>query len=365
MTKIIVGIIVTAAFGAIPVTVDVIPARHITISGTGCFERLIDGGVVDMTEQQYAALSQKNARPVIQAWCGTKFDIQERQPKIGDYWDTPEGTKYYFDPDKNESINLDITKGEFTVSKPLYELLTPVAEAAISIGNTANSGVLAAVTSTTFAIDNNKEDVIVSVTIRDTRTADTATATYAGAAMTSDRSDLYTDGDTSIDLRTYIFRKTSASTGSNNVVVTFSGSVDHAGAYALAAAGLSATGQPDVTNSASADATAGTDPSVTFTTTVADTLLIDAVYNKSGTDLVAATGQTIVAQLGVNAGGDTALAGYEILSASGSQTSTYTETVDDDWLITSVAYAAATAVAASTPTVQINGQVNLNGQMSI
>lgn len=208
---------------------------------------------------------------------------------------------------------------------------------AISIGNTANSGATSG-TSATFALNNNKEDVIVAVAIRDAEVAATASVTYGGEAMTADKTLLYEDGDSSSDLRVYIFRKTGALTGSNNVVVTLSNSGDAWGAWAIAVGGLSATGQPEITASASADFDAGSDPSTSMTTTTADCLLIDVVYNKSGTDMTASNGQTIVAQLGVNGGGDRALMGYKIVSSAGSQASTYAETSDDDWCMVSVAY---------------------------
>jgi len=209
---------------------------------------------------------------------------------------------------------------------------------AITIGNAANSGALAGGTSSTVALDNNKEDVFALVIIRDSRTAATATATYAGAAMTEDKTILYTDGDTTSDLRVYIFRKTGAATGSNDGVITLNSEADFWAVVWICAGGLSATGQPEVTASASADFAAGSDPSTSMTTTTADCLLLDVVYNKSGTDMAAGNGQTIIAQIGVNGGGDRALAGYKIVSSSGSQTSTYTETSDDDWAMASAAY---------------------------
>lgn len=209
---------------------------------------------------------------------------------------------------------------------------------AITIGNTVNSGALAGGTSDTQSLNNNKSDVFALVAIRDTRTAATATATYAGAAMTEDKTLLYTDGDTTADLRVYIFRKTSAATGANDGVITLNSAADFWAVWWICADGLSATGQPEITASASADFSTGTDPSTSMTTTTADCLLLDVVYNKTGTDMAVGSSQTIIAQIGTNGGGDRALAGYKIVSASGSQTSTYTETSDDDWDMASAAY---------------------------
>lgn len=217
---------------------------------------------------------------------------------------------------------------------------------AITVGNSVNSGALAGGTSDTQSFNNNKTDVFALVAIRDTRTAATATATYGGAAMTADKTLLYTDGDTTADLRVYIFRKSSAASGANNGVITLNVAADFWTVWWICADGLSATGQPETTASASADAAAASDPSTSMTTTTPDCLLLDVVYNKSGTDMSAGSGQTIIAQVGTNGGGDRALAAYKIVSAAGSQTSTFTETADDDWAMASAAYKIAAAVTA-------------------
>jgi len=128
-------------------------------------------------------------------------------------------------------------------------------------------------------------------------------------------------------------------------VVTLNSAADHWGVWGLCASGLSTTGQPEATASASADAGAASDPSTTTVTTTADCLLLDAVYNKSATAMTTGSSQTIIAQLGVNSDGDKALAGYKVVSSSGSQVSTYTETVDDDWCMVSAAYKIASAAA--------------------
>lgn len=209
-----------------------------------------------------------------------------------------------------------------------------------SVGNTASSGALAGGTSNTLSLNNNKKDVFVAALIRDTRTAATATATYAGAAMTADKTNLYVDGDTTADLRLYIFRKTGAATGANNIVVTLNAAADFWAVIGLCAVSNIITGVPEVTQAGSADAAAATNPSLTFTTVTSRGLLIDAVYNKSATSMTA-NGQTIVAQVGVNGGSDKCLMGYAILGAAGSNTSTWTEPgIDDDWNMISAVYAA-------------------------
>lgn len=210
----------------------------------------------------------------------------------------------------------------------------------ISVGNTATSAALTSATGTssTLSLNNNKTDVIVCVSIRDTETAATATVTYGGDAMTADITRLREDTDSTADLRTYIFRKTGAKTGANDIVVTLSAAADYWAFSGIAVGGLSTTGQPEVTGDADADLTAGTDPSVAITTTTADTIRFDSVYNKSGTSMTAGSSQTIVGQVSVNGGSDRALHGYIIYTSSGSKTSTWTETVDDDWCMVSAAY---------------------------
>ena len=221
---------------------------------------------------------------------------------------------------------------------------------AITVGNSAVSAALTATTGTssTLSLNNNKTDVIVCVSIRDTRTASVVNSvTYGGDAMTQDITRLRTDGDSTEDLRVYIFRKTGAKTGAQDIVVTLDSSAEYWAFCGVAVDGLSATGQPEITGGADADLTSATDPSVTMTTITANTIGFDSVYNKSGTSMTAGSGQTIIGQVGVNGGSDRALFGYIIYTSAGSKTSTWTETADDDWCMVSAAYKIAAATAAS------------------
>lgn len=212
---------------------------------------------------------------------------------------------------------------------------------AISVGNTATSAALtvATGTSSTLSLNNNKTDVIVCVSLRDTRTASAVTSvTYGGDSMDQDITRLRTDGDSTEDLRVYIFRKQNAKTGANNIVVTIDAAAEYWAFSGSAVDGINSTGQPEVTGGADADLTAGTDPSVAITTTTADTIRFDSVYNKSGTSMTAGSSQTIIGQVSVNGGSDRALFGYIIYTSAGSKTSTWTETADDDWCMVSAAY---------------------------
>lgn len=211
---------------------------------------------------------------------------------------------------------------------------------AISVGNTATSAALTAATGTssTLALNNNKTDVIVLVAIRDTRTAATASATYGGDAMTSDITRLRTDGDSTADLRCYIFRKQQAKTGSQNIVVTLNVAADYWAIFGIAVSGLHSYGQPEVTGGADADLTSYTDPSVTMTTVTAEALGVTVAYNKAGTNMTAGSSQTIIGQVSVNGGSDRAIAGYIIYSTAGSKTLTWTQTADDDWCSVAAVY---------------------------
>lgn len=213
---------------------------------------------------------------------------------------------------------------------------------AISVGNTATSAALTAATGTSsnLSLNNNKTDVIVMVPMRDTRTMATATATYGGVSMTSDIARLRNDGDSTADLRAYIFRLQQAPTGTNNVTVSLSAACDYWCILAAAVSGIHTYGQPEVTGGADADLTAGTSPSVTLTTVTPDAIRFDAVYCKAGTSMTAGSSQTIIGQVNVNGGSDRALGGYIVYTSSGSKTSTYTETAPDDWLMVSAVYRA-------------------------
>jgi hypothetical protein len=155
--------------------------------------------------------------------------------------------------------------------------------------------------------------------------------------MTQEITRLRTDGDTTEDLRVYIFRLSNAPTGANNISITLDSTAEYWAVFGIACDRITNIGQPNISGGADADSTAGTDPSVVIVTTSKDAILIDCVYNKSGTSMTAGTSQIIVYQVLVNGGTDRALMGYKIVSTVGSQTSTYTETADDDWCMVSAA----------------------------
>lgn len=221
---------------------------------------------------------------------------------------------------------------------------------AITVGNTSNSGVLASVNSSTHSHANNGEDVFVMVALRDARTAATiSSVTYAGVTMNQDKSQQNLDTDSSSDLRVYIFSLLGASSGANNVVVTFSGTVDHAAVFAISANDLDSS-QPDTANSSYGYF--GSDPSTSVTTISADTIIFDVVYNKTGNALTQNASQTSIGNLSPNGGGDRVGASYKIVASSGGHTMSWTTASggdQDDWVQVVVAYKK--TVTVSTPPV--------------
>lgn len=219
---------------------------------------------------------------------------------------------------------------------------------AISVGNIANGGVIASQTSETFSLNNNKEDVIVLVALRDERTAATVTATYAGAAMTEDKTQSQQDDNSTKDLRTYIFRKQGAATGANNVVLTFSNSVEHGGAFAVAVSDLNDTGQPDSTASAGENEP-GSEVTIdtSITTVASDVIIFDIAYSKDNSDYTVGSGRTQIGQLSPNSGDDRCFASYVIKSAQGTFTIDWADThYGDDYSHSVVAYKQTTATSA-------------------
>jgi hypothetical protein len=156
--------------------------------------------------------------------------------------------------------------------------------------------------------------------------------------MTVDATLLYTDGDSTEDLRVYILRKSNAKTGANNIAITLDSAAEYGCIVGICVDGLSSSGQPNITGGAAHDHSAVLDPSTTITTTIADCLLFDCLYSKTGITMTADDGQTIVAQDLVNGGSDRAIIAYKIVSALGAQTSTYGGSDHDDWCMMSAAY---------------------------
>ena len=210
---------------------------------------------------------------------------------------------------------------------------------AISVGNTASSGDQLAQTSVTLSLDNNKQDVIVCVMTREaTDTVTISSATYAGVTMTQDRDQLYTEVGSALHAR--IFRLQGAATGANDIVITFSAAMTISGVIGVAVGGLAQTGQPDVVGGDDDPFESSTQPSVTVTTVKPATILIGCFYHKRDGAITQGSGQTLIADIDINGGGDNAGASYKIVSASGSNSLSWTaDNGEDDWTSSLAAYA--------------------------
>lgn len=199
---------------------------------------------------------------------------------------------------------------------------------------TSNSGVKSAVStfnwSHTCATGSNRL-LVVTVQSRDaSTTADLPITgvTYNSVAMTKAVTQNYPND---AFLRTEIWYLVAPVTGANTVAVTYTGTIDTATGIAVSFTGANQSSVLGITGGAQADAISGTDPSVTVTTTAVNSYLVDSVYNKSGTNMTVGAGQTSIAQLSPNGGGDRSAASYKLFASIGSSTMTWTETVDDDW----------------------------------
>ena len=146
---------------------------------------------------------------------------------------------------------------------------------AIAFGSAVDGG-NATATSLTFAFNNVAGDIVFVGGVGDSTTDDVTGATYNGVAMTL--VDKLTPGG--INNRwSYLFYLVAPATGSNNVVVSASGS-HFLGFGAVSYTGASQTGVPDATNKQSGGAAITT--LTTSVTTIADncwTVLLENSYS--------------------------------------------------------------------------------------
>ena len=346
--------------GEIPITVETIPAREITISGTGCFEQT-ENGVLDISQEEYNSLALKGARPVTKAWCGTKFETAERQPKKGDYW--TDGSEFVFldksyPLSKLENVSLDKVKGEIKITNKLGVIIGVSADiAAVDSSSQSGSGV----TSLTYAHVVSGANTFISVmslTFDNEGTSDgqVSTVTYngdtvyqgveqAGLAATNNHAESW-----------YL---TNPDAGTNNVVVTFVGNTSNATSAAFTVSGAKQSAQPDAVGggtSSGATATATLTSVADNSWAVSNATVETTAYSSKGAS------QTTIALIN----GD-----YDYYSYSTSKTPpgavshTYTNSNGSDkhvWTILSIA-----PVLAETPVkVRVqNGQVKVQASNPI
>lgn len=193
----------------------------------------------------------------------------------------------------------------------------------IAIDTYVNSGVKASVSNYTFDIgiaNQSNKAVAILASCRDNDnptnrpitgiTVGGVAATYVGGISSTDG-----DGD---DIRAEGWLILAPSNGVNTVSVTHTGTVDHAGAVAVAlynayqSTTAEATGTDEDTQSS-----ATTNPDTTVTTTKVNCLVFDAIYHQDGANLTVGSGQNAIVQLGTNGGGDRAVFSSKLATASG------------------------------------------------
>lgn len=190
----------------------------------------------------------------------------------------------------------------------------------ITLDATSNSGAVASVSTKSWShtVGTGANSILIVVVMGNDTTSDRNVTgiTYAGQALTFFAG--YEDG-----VHTYrldVYYKLNPTVGANNVIVTWQGNVNFAGAEAYSFFGVDQVSPTDGSNTA----TATGNPSVSITTTKANDLLIDCIYSELGSDLTVGGGQTVNAQIGVNGGGDRAVSSYKIATSVGSNTMSWT-----------------------------------------
>lgn len=172
--------------------------------------------------------------------------------------------------------------------------------------------------------------------------------TYNSVAMSKAKAQLEPDsGGSSGSLSTEIWYLVNPPSGSKTVAITFTGTVNHSIAYVGSLSGVDQSNPVDAT-AGSGDAESGS-PTSTITqniTTVANQAwIVDAIYHKIGTSLTKGSGQTLVATESFpNGGGDTADASYKGPVSTGSNSTSWTLSGSDGWVICSTSWKPATTV---------------------
>lgn len=210
---------------------------------------------------------------------------------------------------------------------------------AIAIDAVSASSGVSSVSSVTFShtIATANEVLVVSIGAR-TNKANTnnivSTVTYNGTSCTSQRADAnIAGGPDTFSGRSAIYTLVNPSTGTNNVVVTWTGTVTYGGSGASSWTGVD---QTTPVNTAGGATGTSTTLSAGLTTTVDSCYLIDAVYSRSGTLTKNAT-QTTIANVSI-AADDTVGASYKSAGTAGAKTMDWTESADgNDWAMSVIA----------------------------
>lgn len=134
-------------------------------------------------------------------------------------------------------------------------------------------------------------------------------------------------------MRSEIWILLNPASGTPSVAVTFTGTVDFAGAQAISAFQVKQSVTAHQTAQGSQTASLVNDPSVTITPTKDGCLIIDSVYDQGGIDFTPGASQTSIAQYDPkNGGGDRAFSSYAIQQVAAALAFTWTNGGDvDKW----------------------------------
>jgi methionine-rich copper-binding protein CopC len=194
----------------------------------------------------------------------------------------------------------------------------------------------AARTSSTFSHTVAVGDDRLLLVVTSTRGDDSvSTVTYGGSGLTLAQA---TGSGGSTGQRVEVWYMVAPATGANDVVVTYSGSVNPDVISAMSYTGVDQTNPIGATNGAFG---VSTGPSVSLTSTVADALIVGGVSSRGGdTDpYTPGTGTTERYDTATgthNSSDDGATGGEESAATTGSYTFDFTQSVSDDWAIVAV-----------------------------
>ena len=162
--------------------------------------------------------------------------------------------------------------------------------------------------------------------------------TYAGTSMTQ----VVTATETAMS--TYIYRLVAPTSGTNNIVITTSGATDSRKFGVISFTGVNQTTPINASNTAIASTSGPLTASLT--TTVANTMLVDAASNFSANTITPGTGQTVI--FNTTSNGVSGGASYKAFASTGSTSMQWTTAGIDDWSYSIVAVAPASGGVANT-----------------
>lgn len=210
---------------------------------------------------------------------------------------------------------------------------------AIALDAVSNSGVKATVSSYTFTHTTGAglSNGFIAILIASRGASANGDliitgVTYNSVALSKAIQRDSADSPSSATLSTEIWYGVAPSSGANTVSITFTGTVNHSAAWGITLSGVAQSSTLDATNGSNANGSGS--PNTTSVTTVADNAwVLDVVYNKIGTALTPAAGQTrISSELLPNGGGDTADSSYKgPVTPAGSTSMAWTFTGTDDY----------------------------------